>query len=41
LGVLTLGVFQGMDITIRAEGEDEECAVNGLINLVENNFGEV
>ena len=40
LGVLTLGVFQGMVITIRAEGEDEEPAVNGLLALVENNFGE-
>lgn len=40
LGVLTLGVFQGMEITIRAEGEDEECAVTSLIALVEKNFGE-
>lgn len=41
LGVLTLGVFQGMEITIRAEGEDEDCAVASLLALVENNFGEV
>ncbi len=40
LGVLTLGVFQGMVITIRAEGEDEEDAVAGLLTLVKNNFGE-
>jgi phosphocarrier protein HPr len=40
LGVLTLGVFQGMVITIRAEGEDEEPAVSGLLTLVEKNFGE-
>jgi phosphocarrier protein HPr len=40
LGVLTLGVFQGMSITIRAEGEDEENAVAGLSALVKNNFGE-
>lgn len=40
LGVLTLGVFQGMEITIRAEGDDEEKAVNTLLALVENNFGE-
>jgi len=40
LGVLTLGVFQGMGITIRAEGEDEEEAVATLTDLVENNFGE-
>jgi phosphocarrier protein len=40
LGVLTLGVFQGMEITIRAEGEDEEDAVTSLLALVEKNFGE-
>jgi len=40
LGVLTLGVFQGMEIAIQAEGEDEENAVVSLIKLVEGNFGE-
>jgi phosphocarrier protein HPr len=40
LGVLTLGVFQGMEITIRAEGADEEPAVEALVTLVKNNFGE-
>jgi phosphotransferase system HPr (HPr) family protein len=40
LGVLTLGVFQGMEITIQAQGEDEEQAVETLAELVENNFGE-
>jgi len=40
LGVLTLGVFQGMEITIKADGEDEEDAVATLIALVEDDFGE-
>ena len=40
LGVLTLGVYQGMEITIRAEGEDEVPAVEALVALVKNNFGE-
>ncbi len=40
LGVLTLGVFQGMEITIRASGDDEENAVVALLALVEKNFGE-
>jgi len=40
LGVLTLGVFQGMEITIHADGEDEEQAVKTLAELVVNNFGE-
>ena len=30
LGVLTLGVFQGMEITIRASGDDEENAVQDV-----------
>jgi phosphotransferase system HPr (HPr) family protein len=40
LGVLTLGVFQGMEITIKAEGQDEDKAVEALAALVKNNFGE-
>jgi len=40
LGILTLGVFQGTEITITANGEDEEAAVDGLIALVQTNFGE-
>lgn len=40
LGILTLGVFQGVEITIKAEGEDEQDAVAALVELVENNFGE-
>ena len=40
LGILTLGVYQGMELTIRADGEDEETALQSLVELVENNFGE-
>jgi phosphocarrier protein len=40
LGVLTLGVFQGTEITITATGEDEEKAVAALVALVKDNFGE-
>jgi len=40
LGVLTLGVFQGMSINIKAEGDDEEDAVQTLVDLVKDNFGE-
>ena len=39
LGILTLGVFQGIEITIAADGNDEEDAVKALVELVENNFG--
>ena len=40
LSVLTLGVFQGMEITITAEGKDEVDAVKALRVLVKDDFGE-
>lgn len=38
LGVLSLGITQGLSITIVAEGSDEEQAVNDLVELVSSNF---
>ena len=38
LGVLSLGVTKGSSITIIAEGADEELAVNGLKDLIENSL---
>jgi phosphocarrier protein HPr len=40
LSILTLGVFQGTEITIQANGEDEQVAVDALRDLVVSNFGE-
>ncbi len=40
LGVLSLGIVQGTVITLMADGEDQEAAVNALAALIENNFGE-
>lgn len=40
LGVLSLGVVQGMTIEIEAEGTDELEAVEGLVQLVEKGFAE-
>jgi len=40
LSILTLGVFQGTEITIQATGEDEEAVAQALNDLVESNFGE-
>ena len=40
LGILTLGVFQGTEITITANGDDEEQAVEALVALVRDHFGE-
>jgi phosphocarrier protein len=35
LGVLSLGIAKGMSINITAEGDDEEEAISGLVELVE------
>ena len=40
LGVLSLGIAKGMTITLVADGQDEERAVNGLVELVETGFTE-
>ena len=40
LGVLSLGIAHGTEITIIAEGEDEVEAVEGLLALIETKFGE-
>ena len=40
LGILLLGASRGTTIEITAEGEDEEEAVEALVELVENRFGE-
>jgi phosphocarrier protein HPr len=41
LSILTLGVFQGTEITIQSNGEDEETAAQALVDLVNTNFGEL
>lgn len=40
LSVLALGVNQGAQITLRAEGPDADAALQALQALVESNFGE-
>lgn len=40
LSVLTLGVNQGFEIEISANGPDETEALRDLEQLVQNNFGE-
>ncbi len=40
LGVLSLGIDKGTTITLNAEGEDEEEAVNALVQLVSSNFAD-
>jgi phosphocarrier protein HPr len=40
LTVLTLGAKQGSEVTITAEGDDAQEALDALKELVESNFGE-
>ena len=40
LGVLSLGIAQGMTVTLIADGEDEGTAINGLIELINSGFSE-
>ncbi|MBQ2729320.1 MAG: HPr family phosphocarrier protein [Clostridia bacterium] len=40
LGVLSLGIVKGMNITIIADGQDENEAVEGLAALIDTGFNE-
>jgi len=40
LGVLSLGIEKGMEITLIADGEDEAAALDGLASLIETGFNE-
>ena len=41
MGIMSLGLGQGDTITIVANGDDEEKAVNSLVELIEGGFGEL
>ena len=40
LGVLSLGIAKGMVVTLVADGQDENEAVEGLISLVQTGLAE-
>ena len=40
LGVLSLGSVTGTNIALIADGSDEKEAVDALVSLIQNNFGE-
>ena len=40
LGVLSLGIVKGMNVTNIADGQDEEEAVEGLAALIDTGFSE-
>ena len=40
LGVLSLGIAKGMTITLIADGQDEDAALEGLTALINSGFAE-
>lgn len=40
LGVLSLGISKGTEITLIADGVDENTAIDGLAELIDSEFGE-
>lgn len=40
LGVLSMGIVRGTTVTLKADGTDEETAVNALVELINSNFEE-
>lgn len=38
LGVLSLGITKGINVTVMAEGPDEEEAVSELVGLISSDF---
>ena len=41
LGVLSMGIAKGMTVTLIADGQDEENALNGLTALIESGFADI
>ncbi len=40
LGILTLGVEKGEKLQLRADGDDAEGAIDALVELINDKFGE-
>ena len=40
LGVLSIGIAKGMTIILVADGEDEQAAIDGLVELIETGFND-
>ena len=41
LGVLSMGIAKGMTVTLVADGQDEETAIKGLVQLIDSGFSEL
>ena len=39
--ILSLGVSMGTDVSVIADGEDEEAAVKHIVALIQSGFGEI
>lgn len=40
LGILLLAAAQGMEVTVRCDGPDEEDALDAVVDLIAGGFGE-
>ena len=40
LGILTLAATKGTTLTVRVEGDDEQAALDAIMTLFEDKFGE-
>ena len=40
LGVLSLGIAKGLTVTLSADGQDEDAAIDGLVSLINSGFNE-
>ena len=40
LGVLSMGIAKGMTVTLVADGQDENSAIDGLVALIQTGFVE-
>lgn len=40
MGIMKLGLAKGTEVTIETHGEDEELALNSMVELIESGFGE-
>ncbi|MBE6589295.1 MAG: HPr family phosphocarrier protein [Ruminococcaceae bacterium] len=41
LGVLSLGIAKDMTVTLIADGQDENAAISGLVELIDSGFSEI
>ena len=40
MGIMKLGLAKGTEVVIETHGEDEDLALNSIVELIESGFGE-